>query len=49
MTLALLSQKTVTAMIGVRSYLPDVQYKEQEPCFSEEEALEMDNVLGAGK
>ncbi len=33
----------------VGSYLPEVQPDEQDPCFSEEEGMEVDNVLGAGK
>ncbi len=33
----------------VGSYLPEVQPEEEEPCFSEEEVLEMDNVFGPGK
>ncbi len=33
----------------VGSYLPEVQHKEKEPCFSKEEVLEMDDVLGLGK
>ncbi len=33
----------------VGSYLPEVQPEEEEPCFSKEEVLEMDDVLGPGK
>ncbi len=33
----------------VGSYLPEVQPEEEEPPFSEEEVMEMDDVPGAGK
>ncbi len=49
MLLAVLRLKTLTAMIGIQGATFQRSSQNTDPCFSEEEVMEMDDVPGAGK